>query len=192
MYPPCKDPKAPKVKVHLDCSDDSLCDPLPSITIPWTIHYTFSSSSDLNPSTFHSKGLYSLVGNKIDSVSTTYLGGVMELAYPPDYEDLDKSSIVVPVAGLENSTCTEDEDPYCPCNVEVYFFGQGEAKGKYFAIMDAQFRKSGNTLTCNAKQIDNQLDSDNPIDVTFVAVLRYLTLPTTQKITNTFEKPKCC
>lgn len=186
LNPPCKEPK---IKVHLDCSDDCLCDKLPSLTIPWTIHYTFSSNSDLSVKTFQCKGLYSLVGNKLDSVSVNYLGGLMELSHPPDYTDLDSSTILVPVAGLEGSTCSKHEEPPCPCNVEVYFFGQGEAKGKYFAVMDAQFRSSGNTLTCTTKQIDNQLDSENPIDVTFVAVLRYLKLPVTQKITNTFEIP---
>jgi len=177
----------PKVKVKLTCSNKSLCDPLPSLSIPWTIQYRFAGGSDLPM--FQAKGLYSICGNKLDSVSTDYQGGPTELDHPPTFEDLNGSTINVPIPGIEGSTCSLHQDPRCPCNVEVYFFGQGDAVNKYYAIMEAQFCTSGNEMFCRVKEIFNNLESDDPIDVTFVAVLRYLKLPVKQNITNTFETP---
>jgi len=164
-----------------------LCDPLSSLVIPWTIQYKYASSSDLP--LFQAKGLYSICGNKLDSVSTDYRGGVTELKHPPSFNDLDGSTIEVPIPGIEGSTCSLYQDPRCPCDVEVYFFGQGSSINKYHAIMEARFSTSGNKMVCRVKEIFNQLESEDPIDVTFVAVLRYITLPTSQNITNTFEIP---
>ncbi len=186
LHPPHK---VPKIRVNLNCSDASLCDPLPSLVIPWTIQYFFAGASDLNPKLFQSKGLHSICGNKLDSVSVNYLGGAHELSHPPEFEDLDGSKIFVPIPGVKGSTCSLYEKPYSPCNIEVYFFGQGESVGQYHAVMEAQFCTSGNEMVCRVKEIESTLDPTLPIDVTFVAVLRYITLPVDQNITNTFEIP---
>ena len=184
---PCR-PRIPKIKVLLDCEKEDLCAPLQPLITKWSIDYTFATPLH---STFQAEGLQTVHWNKLDSVSTTFL----MLDRPPTTTDLDGSTISVPIPGQQFSTCsrcdpTIDHSHNKPCNVEVYFFGQGSDVGKYYAILDAQFLESGNEIVCRVKQIISEVDAAMPISVTFVAVLRYLVLDAPKApIENTFETP---
>lgn len=188
MYRRCSKPKVPKIKVVLDCETRGLCDPLRSLNDPWSIEYTFAS--DIYPS-FNAEGLYITCGDELDSVSTRFIS---DLPRPPTLSDLDGSTIKVPIPGKKFSTCsrcdpTTDYSHDKPCNVEVYFFGQGDNIGKYYAVLEAQFLESGNEILCRVKDITSTAEEDMPLSITFVAVLRYLTIPFTKKITNTVSIP---
>lgn len=181
-------PKVPKIKAYLDCDTPKLCDPLLSLTIPWSIDFTFASDI------YHllqAKGLYRLCRDELDSVATRFIANFPR---PPTVTDLDGSTIQVSIPGQKYSTCSQcdpvvDYNHGKPCNVEVYFFGQGDNIGKYFAILDAQFLESGNEILCRVKEIRSEADPDLPLSITFVAVLRYLAIPFRHKITNTVMIP---
>lgn len=188
----CPPPKVPKIKVLLESDNKGLCDPLQSLIRDWSVCYTFAGFSDLMPKMFQAQGLFSQCGLKIDSVAQKYL---VEMAHPPTLTDLDGSTIKVPIPGRKGSTCSRF-DPIkgkdhvcCDGHVEVYFFGQGDNIGKYHAILEAHFTETGNELLCRVKEIVTEADPNLPIDVTFVAVLRYMETLIFKPITNTFELP---
>ncbi len=184
---PCR-PRVPKIKVLLDCEKEDLCAPLQPLITKWSIDYTFATP--LNP-TFAAEGLHTVHCKEVDSVSTRFLS----LTRPPTTTDLEGSTISVPIPGQQFSTCsrcdpTIDHAHDKPCNVEVYFFGQGSDVGKYYAVLDAQFLESGNEIVCRVKQLISEVDLTLPISVSFVAVLRYLELDAPKApITNTFVTP---
>jgi hypothetical protein len=179
-----------KIQLYLDCETRSLCDPLPSLIIPWTLQYTFASGSDLTPKTSSVVGLYNISGKQVESVSSTYY---LCLSRPPKFEDLNYSTITVPIPGLAKSMsgappCDMKTPDLCR-NVQAYFFGYGDAIGKYTAILDCQICNSGNKVTCKVKDIFTDIDEDSTIDLLFVAVLRYIALPIQSNITNSFTLP---
>jgi len=179
-----------KIQVYLDCNRKLLCDPLPRLRIPWTLQFTFASGSDLTPKTSSVQGLHNKKGKQIESVSSTYY---LCLSRPPKFEDLNYSTITIPIPGLANSMSGappgDKKAPDLCRNVQAYFFGYGDAIEKYTAILDCQICSSGNKVTCKVKDISSEADEDSTIDLLFVAVLRYIALPTQSNITNTFTLP---
>jgi len=191
-YIPCNYPYTrPKYQILLDdCNKKDLCDPIRSLIQDWSIDFSYSIYSDLTPNPFHAVGLYSQCFNDMDSVAQRYLPNV---SHPPNFHDLDGSKIKLQIPGIKGST-RGDENDYCTDNVykpnvEAYFIGQGSNVGKYYAILDVEILTTGNEAICRVKNIDNKADEDSPIDLIFVAVLRYLVQPTKSKLTNTFPKP---
>jgi len=189
----CPPPKVPKIKVLLDCGKKELCDPLQQLIRDWSITYTFASTSDVAPKTFQAQGLYSSCHSKIDSVAQKYLP---ELSHPPTSYDLDGSTIQLPIPGLKGSTCSRydgilDKKDFVCCDgyVEMYFLGQGDDLGKYRAILEAQIPETGTEMLCRLKDLFSEADPDRPVDLIFVAVLRYIEAPVYKPITNTFEMP---
>lgn len=184
-------PKTPKVKVLLDCDTASLCDPLRSLVMDWSVDFSFAAGSDLIPHTFQAVGLFSQCHGDIDSVAQKYLAS---LNRPPQFSDLEGARIKIQIPGVKGSTCVEkygDEYPYgpCDCNVEVYFFGQGANVDKYYAVLKTELLATGNEMACRVKQIESEAEADRPIDLIFVAVLRYIVQPVKGTLTNTFPTP---
>lgn len=181
----------PEIKILLnDCDKKDLCDPLRSLIQDWSVDFSYAVGSDLTPNPFQAVGLYSKCHNDIDSVAQKYLPS---LAHPPAFADLDGSRIKLQIPGVKGSTCTSGKECClsnpCGCNVEAYFIGQGSNTGKYYAVLDVQFLSTGNEMMCRVKHIENKADENSPMDVVFVAVLRYIVQPTKTKLTNTFPIP---
>lgn len=184
-------PKTPKVKVLLDCDKKALCDPLRSLVMDWSVDFSFAAGSDLATRNFQAVGLFSQCHGDIDSVAQKYLGN---LNRPPQFSDLEGARIKIQIPGVKGSTCVEDCGdfyPYGPsdCNVEVYFFGQGANVDKYHAILKTELLSTGNEMVCRVKEIESGAEEDRPIDLIFVAVLRYIVQPVKSTLKNTFNTP---
>lgn len=192
MYSYACVPKIQKAKIMLeDCDQKSLCDPLRSLMSDWSVDFIFPPDSDLSVNNFQAVGLFSKCHKEIDSVAQKYL---VNLSRPPRFADLNGARIKIQIPGLKGSTCIEDSSehyPYdvCGCNVEVYFLGQGDNVGKYTAILKTELINTGNEMVCRVRQIENEAAEDRPIDLIFVALLRYIEQPVKSALSNTFEKP---
>jgi len=185
-------PKVQRAKIMLeDCERKALCDPLRSLISDWSVDFIFPPDSNLNITSFQAVGLFSKCHKEIDSVAQKYL---VNVSRPPTFADLNGARIKIQIPGIKGSTCIEDTSdryPYdvCGCNVEVYFLGQGDEVGKYTAILKAELLSTGNEMVCRVRQIENEADPDRPIDLIFVALLRYIEQPVKSALLNTFQTP---
>jgi hypothetical protein len=191
--PPLVKENPPEVEVLVNSQKPKYCEPLRPLVLDYNITFQFAPGSNIQPQNFPAQGLASEFNLIIDSVSSGFVG-TANLSRLPTYQDLDGSTIKVPIPGIRGSTNSKF-DALTPeeCqsglilnqgNVEIYFFAEG---GKYIAVLEGQFLTTGNMITCRIKSFKNELTSTNPVPLLFNAVLRYLKQPSNKHMPKSMD-----
>jgi len=152
----CRCKKPPIVKIEAVCPPDRIRPALP-LCSPWEITFSFLDTSDLTPPTFDAPGLFNIKDKCLQSVSSVFLAPTR----PPTINDLDQSTIELPIAGYAGSITGE-----------VYFFGKD---GNYTASLKPYILEDGKTITLLVNFINTTADANTAINLIFVARLFYCT-----------------
>lgn len=169
----CEDPiyiqKQPAfLKIQAECPPERIRYCLP-LCMPWTITFDFVETSNITPSSFTSTGLFNVKKCCLQSVSTVFFSPDRA----PTAEDLDQSTITLPVPGCVGSITGE-----------VYLFGD---RSEYTASLKPYLLRNGRTVTLLTNFIKGKnAGSETSIQLVMVARLFYCAIKDNKK-----RKVKC-
>lgn len=156
------------VKIEAECPPDRIRYCLP-LCMTWSISFDFVETSSISPSSFTAPGLFNIKGGCLQSVSTVFFAPDRA----PTAEDLDQSTITLPIPGCAGSITGE-----------VYLFGD---RAEYTASLKPYLLKSGKTVTLLTNFIKGEnADSQTSIQLVMVARLFYCAIADKKK-----RKVKC-
>ncbi len=158
----CRCPKLPIATIEAVCPEKKIRVALP-LCMTWDITFDFLSTKTINPLTFDATGLFNIQKGCLQSVSTAFFAPNR----PPTSDDLDQSTICLPIAGITGSITGE-----------VYFFGD---RVDYVASLKPYLLEDGKTVTLLTNFVTTTVDANMPVQLIFVARLFYCACPAEKK-----------
>ena len=160
--PPVKSNKTPIVEIEAVCSPEKINSSLP-LCMTWEIDYSFREDSNITPLSFEATGLFNIKKGCLQSIASTFVA----TDRAPTQEDLDQSTIILPVVGEAGSITGE---------VQIY----GDT-ADYTASLTPYILETGKEVTLLTNFIDTTVDVSKPIQLVFVARLFYCACPAKKK-----------
>lgn len=153
----------PIVKIEAQCPPERIRRCLP-LCMSWNITFDFVETSNISPASFMVPGLFNIKGGCLQSVSTVFFAPNRA----PTSEDLDQSTITLPIPGCIGSITGE-----------VYLFGD---RADYTASLKPYILESGKTVTLLTNFIKgSNANSSTSIQLVMVARLFFCALKNKKK-----------